>query len=214
MKQASKFWDKNAVKYAASPIKDQQAYEYTLERTRSYLRASDHVLEIGCGTGSTALLLAGSVAQFTGTDISPEMMRIAREKAAAQGAATLTFNVATAAQSARDATDMDVVMGFNIFHLAEDLEGILASLATRLKPGTLLITKTPCLNEPSIGPMRFLFRGLIPVMQFLGKAPFVRSLSFHQLEAIITEAGFQIIEAGSHPKMSRYIVARRTTDGV
>lgn len=212
MSQASKFWDNAAVKYAASPIKDQQAYEYTLERTRSYLNANDHVLEIGCGTGSTAILLAPDVAQFTGTDISSEMLRIARERAAATGVKALDFQVATAAESAQDAADMTVVLGFNIFHLTENLEGILAALHQNLKPGNLLITKTPCLREPSIGMMRFLFRALIPVLQFLGKAPFVQAFSFRELEAMITAAGFQIVETGSYPKMSRYIVARRTAD--
>ena len=212
MKQASKFWDKNAAKYAESKIKDYQSYEYTLERTRRYLNADDQVLEIGCGTGSTALRLVDRVAQFTGTDISPEMLRIARDKAGAEGVGNLDFQVASAAQSAQTAAGKKVVMGFNILHLTEDLEGILGSLSANMKPGNLLITKTPCLAEPTIGPMRLLFRVLIPTMQFIGLAPFVRALSFYQLETMITAAGFQIIEAVSRPKMSRYSVARRLED--
>ena len=51
MIEQAKFWDKAATKYAADPIKDMAAYTYTLERTRSYLRDSDTMLEIGCGTG-------------------------------------------------------------------------------------------------------------------------------------------------------------------
>ena len=209
MTQASKFWDKHAVKYAASPIKDKAAYEYTLERTRSYLKPADQALEIGSGTGSTALLLAGDVARFTGTDISPEMTRIAREKAEGEGGGNLQFQVRTAMQAAEDAAGMDVVMGFNIFHLTENLEGILKTISGNLKPGALFITKTPCLGEPSIGLMRFAFAALVPVLRLVGMAPFVRRLSFQELEAMITSAGFQIIETGSHPKMSRYIVARR-----
>ncbi|MEL6287025.1 MAG: class I SAM-dependent methyltransferase, partial [Pseudomonadota bacterium] len=53
--------------------------------------AEGRVLELGCGTGSTALLLAPSVAQITGTDISGEMVRIANGKAADQGAQSVTF---------------------------------------------------------------------------------------------------------------------------
>ncbi|MCG8445153.1 MAG: class I SAM-dependent methyltransferase [Hyphomicrobiales bacterium] len=56
------------------PVRDVEAYEYTLERTRSYLAKTGRVLELGCGTGSTALLLAG----ITGNDISPNMIGIAR----------------------------------------------------------------------------------------------------------------------------------------
>ena len=53
-----------APKYAKSPIKDVPAYEYTLGRTRSYLKPTDAVLELGCGTGGTALKLADAVAHL------------------------------------------------------------------------------------------------------------------------------------------------------
>lgn len=209
MTQTTKFWDKIAVSYAASPIRDQEAYEYTLGRTRSYLNASDRVLEIGCGTGSTASALAGEVADITGTDISERMVQIATEKAVTQGVAQVSFEVATALASARKAAAFDVVMGFNILHLVSDLEEVLDTLAREMKSGSLLITKTPCLREPSIGLKRFAFGAMIPVMQFFGKAPFVRSLSFQDLEAMLTGAGFKIIETSSKPAMSRYIVARK-----
>lgn len=209
MTHTAEFWDKLAVKYAATPIRDMEAYEYTLARTRSYLSATDRVLEIGCGTGSTALALAGDVGEVTGTDISAEMVRIGSEKAVAEGAADVRFEVADGLSSAQKAADYDVVMGFNILHLTEDLEGILKALGQGVKPGGLLITKTPCLGEPSIGLKRFAFRALIPVLQMIGKAPFVRSLSFQELEAMVTGAGFQIVETSSKPAMSRYIVARK-----
>lgn len=209
MVDAARFWDRIAVKYAASPIRDKEAYEYTLERTRSYLNDTDTVLEIGCGTGSTALRLAGDVACFTGTDISPEMLRIAREKAAEAKLDSLRFVVRDALGAAQDAADADVVMGFNILHLTEDPAAVLTALSGAMKSGGLLITKTPCLGEPSIGLKRFAFRALVPLMQMIGKAPVVQFLSFQRLEAAISNAGFKIIETGSYPAMSRYIVARR-----
>ena len=85
MIQNATFWDKVAPKYAKSPIADQAAYEYTLDRTRTYLNPKDSVLELGCGTGSTALLLAPDVKQITAIDLSPGMLVIAREKAAKAG---------------------------------------------------------------------------------------------------------------------------------
>lgn len=57
----ARFWDRIARKYASDPIKDTAGYERTLARTRELLTHTDTVLEIGCGTGTTALKLAPSV---------------------------------------------------------------------------------------------------------------------------------------------------------
>lgn len=209
MEQTSQFWDATARKYAASPIRDPEAYEYTLGRTRSYLQPQDRVLEIGAGTGSTALLLARDVAEITATDISPKMMQIASDKALGEGTQNVTFKVATAQEAAEQARGFDVVTGFNILHLTENMEAVLDTLYRELAPGSLLITKTPCIGDPSIGLKRFAIRALVPVMQFFGKAPFVRYLTVQELEAAMQWAGFRIIETCSKPAMSRYIVARR-----
>ncbi len=57
----AKFWDRAAPKYAASKIADTGGYERSLERMRALLNPDFTVLELGCGTGSTALRLAGGV---------------------------------------------------------------------------------------------------------------------------------------------------------
>jgi hypothetical protein len=62
---SAKFWDKRADKYSKSPVKDQENYDRTLDCTRKHLSASDQALEVGCETGTTALLLAPSVKQIT-----------------------------------------------------------------------------------------------------------------------------------------------------
>ena len=84
MTQAARFWNRHADDYAKKPIKDEASFHQTLDRTRSYLSSGDQVLEIGCGTGTAALLLAPSVAQITATDISSRMVEIGREKASAE----------------------------------------------------------------------------------------------------------------------------------
>ena len=209
MPTSSKFWDKVAKKYAASPIKDMAAYEHTIERTRSYLTTDTRALEIGCGTGTTALLLASDVHELVGTDISAEMVRIASDKAAAQGVQNVTFKVADAPSAAQDAAGYDVVLGFNIFHLTQNAERLFKTLHDQLAPGGLFISKTACLAEPSIGIKRFAFAVLIPVMRLVRAAPFVRGFRFDQLEGAIEKAGFEIVETGSYPAMSRFIVARK-----
>ena len=205
----AKFWDKAAAKYAADPIKDMEAYTYTLERTRSYLRSSDTVLEIGCGTGSTALLLAESVGTYHGTDISDEMIKIARGKVAETSLPNLSFEAHPALNGIHAHEGLDAVMAFNILHLLRDIPATLAAAHAALRPGGLFITKTPCLKD-SNWKIKLLLM-LIPLAQRMGKAPYVQSFTVSAFDRMIEAAGFEIVESGNHPVSppSRYVVARK-----
>lgn len=207
----AQFWNKASANYAKSPIKDMESYHYTLGRTRSYLGAQDRVLELGCGTGSTALELAPSVSHVTATDFSQGMLAYGRTRAAEQGVANVTFQPTSVGNDGLGDATFDAVMGFNLFHLVKDIDGAFADIHARLKPGGLFISKTPCLGEPGLGVKLALLLRLIPLMQLVGKAPFVAMLSVNVLERALTRAGFEIIETGNFPAkpVSRYIVARR-----
>ena len=74
------FWDRIARKYAADPIADLAGYEATLRRVQDFLSPAYDVLELGCGTGTTALRLAPFTWQMLATDVSAEMIAIAQEK--------------------------------------------------------------------------------------------------------------------------------------
>ena len=73
----ARFWDRIARKYATDPIADLPGYEATLRRVQGLLTAEMDVLEIGCGTGSTALRLAPFTRRLLATDVSSEMIAIA-----------------------------------------------------------------------------------------------------------------------------------------
>ncbi len=79
MPDAAAFWDNLADRYSKKPVKDTESYNRTLDCTRKHLSATDEILEVGCGTGTTALLLAPSVKQITASDISSRMIEIAKE---------------------------------------------------------------------------------------------------------------------------------------
>jgi 2-polyprenyl-3-methyl-5-hydroxy-6-metoxy-1,4-benzoquinol methylase len=206
MADSAEFWDKAADKYSKKPVKDMENYRKTLDCTRRYLSASDEVLEVGCGTGTTALLLAPGVKQLTATDISSRMIEIAREKAAAQEVENVRFDRTTLFDEELEKGSFDVVMGFNFLHLLEDIPGAVRRVDELLKPGGLFVSKTICLGERSR-----LWSGLLVVMKALGFAPYVRCLKVAELEDIITSTGFEIIETGFYPPSppSRYIVARK-----
>ncbi|MBX2856725.1 MAG: class I SAM-dependent methyltransferase [Rhodobacteraceae bacterium] len=209
MQQAEIFWDGVAEKYAKSPIGDEDAYQYTLGRTRTYLSPTDHVLEIGCGTGSTALLLAGNAGQIIASDLSTKMIEIAQGKARDQGVSNVKFITANLFDETLDQGPYDVVMAFNLLHLIEDTEGALQRVHRLLKPDGLLISKTVCTSAAG-APLKFrLMRLIVPVMQLFGKAPYVKFMNSSAFEAMVKAQGFQILEAGDHPPPSRYIVARK-----
>lgn len=209
MVKAEAFWDGIAPKYAKSPIKNQEGYEYTLNRTRSYLKAQDRVLEIGAGTGSTALLLADAVSEFVATDLSDRMLDVGRSNAKEQG----IENVAFERRSANNlpAGPFDVIMAHNLLHLVEDLPGALKAAYEALRPGGLFVSKTFVKPTQGLQLEYRMMRIALPLMQRFGKAPFVGMYSVEEFDRMIERAGFQIIEAGHYPakEARRYIVARK-----
>ncbi|MCX2723543.1 class I SAM-dependent methyltransferase [Roseibium salinum] len=209
------FWTKTARKYAASKVRDQAAYEKTLSRTIEHLGPQDSVLELGCGTGSTALLLARHVRSYLATDFASGMIAIADDKLAAERESGtshegLRFLVADAFDERVRPADgqdsgYDAVLAFNFFHLVENPDDLLARVRDLLKPGGLYISKTVCLKRKA-----WLFSPLIAVMRLFGKAPYVNMLSFQEVERMIRQAGFEIIETGTYPEpYSRFVVARK-----
>jgi ubiquinone/menaquinone biosynthesis C-methylase UbiE len=189
----ARFWDRTARKYATDPIADMAGYERSRERTRELLSATNQVLEIGCGTGTTALSLAPSVARIVATDVSSEMIAIAREKAAAAGCGNVDFQVAPAEAAPGHPGGFDAVLAFNVLHLLPDRAAVLAHIREALKPGGILVSKTTCLSE-----MNPLIRLAVPVARLVGKAPHVAFFTGAELEADIARAGFRITERARH----------------
>ena len=181
------FWDRAAEKYARDPISDPDAYAATLGRMRHYLQPHHNVLEIGCGTGSTALELAPGVSRYTATDVSSEMIRIARGKLSPELPGDLAFEVAPA--KALPAGDFDAILALNLLHLVPNLEKVVEQIFDQLPSGGLFIAKTGLLKDGA-----FFLRPLIVAMQLVGKAPYVRRLSATELRNILKAAGFEIIE--------------------
>ncbi len=206
------FWNRMAERYARMPIRNEDNYELTLDRTRAHLSPSAQMLELGCGTGSTALRLADAVGHITACDYAHDMLTIAQRKAAEQGIGNVDFALADAAGNGLPDGPFDAICAFNLLHLVADLDATLAAIFARTRPGGVFISKTICLNEPGISLKLRAIMLALPLMQALGKAPRVAKFSIAALEAAIIRAGFDIIETGNHPAHppSRFIVARKT----
>lgn len=205
----ARFWDRIAVQYAADPIEDMAGYEATVRRVQGLLSVDQNVLELGCGTGTTALRLAPFTRRLLATDVSTGMIDIARQKLAAARLPQLSFAVADADAPVAPPGEYDAVLAFNLLHLVTDLDRALALAAQALRPGGLLITKTACIAE-----LNPLIRHLVlPVMRAVGKAPQVLCFDAAALQSAITRQGMDIVSVERHGTRGKdfrvFIVARR-----
>ncbi|MBE9062923.1 class I SAM-dependent methyltransferase [cf. Phormidesmis sp. LEGE 11477] len=187
MNASAKFWDKVAEKYAKQPIADEAAYQQKLAVTRNYFRPDMEVLEIGCGTGSTAILHAPYVKHIRAIDFSANMIAIAQGKAEAEHIDNVTFEQATIEDLNSPDQSLDAVLGLSILHLLKNKEAAIAQVYQMLKPGGLFVTSTVCVGDT----MSWL-KLIAPIGQFLGFLPFVQVLTTQALADSLIQTGFEL----------------------
>lgn len=126
--------------------KDYQAEsDYVAATIREYAPDSRAVLELGCGTGSHAFLLANAGFDCHGVDLSEEMIKAAKMKAKEQNEkiqSRLTFNVGDARTYETSRRFDAVVSLFHVFSYQNTNEDLACSFKTALKhlvPGGILI---------------------------------------------------------------------------
>ncbi|MDX1489265.1 MAG: class I SAM-dependent methyltransferase, partial [Acidiferrobacterales bacterium] len=179
------FWDRIAPSYSKQPIADSASYARKLAATQALMRADMQVLEFGCGTGSTALEHAPHVAHIEATDVSAAMIGIGREKAEDAGIDNITFRQAGVEDFEAPDGSYDMVLALNLLHLVPDRTAALAKIHRLLKPGGFFVSSTVCLADQ----MWFL-RPVIPLLQWIGKAPYVSFLRSNEVLREVITAGF------------------------
>lgn len=200
-----KFWDRIADRYAAKPVANEAAYQEKLRVTREYLRPDMELLELGCGTGSTALVHAPHVRHIRAVDISARMIEIAQRKAEAQNIQNVTFERQSIDSLGVSEPTYDAVLGLSILHLLPDRDQAIAAVYRMLQPGGIFVTSTACL-----GSMRYVFfRALLPIGRLLGLVPLVRFFSASQLVTSLKDAGFEIDHQWQPAPHTAFIVATK-----
>jgi SAM-dependent methyltransferase len=105
-------------------------------------RGSDTILDLGCGTGRHAVILAGRGREVTGVDLSAEMLKIARRRADEAGVSGLDLQTGDVRTFRIDrrydvALLMFAVLGYQLAD--EDVASTLETAALHLRPGGVLI---------------------------------------------------------------------------
>lgn len=210
MANPEKFWDFLAKNYDAG--EGDPSKREDLEIIHKYLRPEDTVLELACGTGTLAIHIAGWVKEMHGIDISGNMIASAERKAAERKVENIHFAHTTIIEARYPNESFDVVMAFNIFHLLEDARGAVQRINQLLKPGGLFISSTPCLGEKKSF-INHLLSPLFMVPSRIGIIPYVKLFRISELEDLITQGNFQIVETKKFiGGLTDYFIVARKSD--
>lgn len=106
------------------------------------------VLEIGCGTGRITELLAQWGAAVTATDISPEMLEVARARLHAKGQfRAVQWRVMSVFDIDIELRAYDYIVMVNVFGRLSRARDALHSLAARMSESCRLVFTFPCLTS-------------------------------------------------------------------
>jgi 2-polyprenyl-3-methyl-5-hydroxy-6-metoxy-1,4-benzoquinol methylase len=116
------------------------------------------ILDVGCGEGEDAMLLASLGADVTGLDVSAGAINLAMRRASLNGVSGRARFVCAPLQSA-DLPDrsFDVIWIDNVLHhVLDDLDVTLRALLRAAKPGALIVCCEPVNLNPTLRKIRFL----------------------------------------------------------
>ncbi|MFE9683408.1 class I SAM-dependent methyltransferase [Streptomyces sp. NPDC002701] len=133
-------WDAESATFDDEPdhgLRDPAVREAWAARLRGWLpRGPVDVLDLGCGTGSLALLASEARHRVTGVDLSPRMVELARAKLAGRDAA---FLVGDAAAPPVGEQRFDVVLVRHVLWTLSDPGRVLRHWRGLLRPGGRLV---------------------------------------------------------------------------
>ena len=210
-KKERAIWDKQAPGYDKRNLKVyEDAYDLSIQKTRAVLSPDQKVLEIGCGTGILSLGIAPFVRSIIATDISPEMISVAKSKAESLSITNVEFRVCDGYALPYDSEDFDVVLLFNILHFVKEPNILLYEAHRLLKPSGYLVSATDCYAEPVPLPFR-IGLGVQKLLNVMGIIPFMWRYKKEDIHQLFEQCSFASVETDVlHPTpVNYYLLARK-----
>lgn len=184
MKDAKRFWNSQAKNIDNQPHDDLRGL---VKRCQKYLKPEDEVLDYGCGSGQSSLMLSEDVKTVLGLDYASEMIACCKPKVK-QGEG-LKFICGDIHTKALKKNHFDAIVAFNILHLVDDLEGTLDAMARLVKAEGTILAYTPLVREN-----RNLVCLIIRLLSKLGLVVPVRALSHRKLKEKFEARGFILVK--------------------
>jgi 2-polyprenyl-3-methyl-5-hydroxy-6-metoxy-1,4-benzoquinol methylase len=140
--QSRQFWDTEAAAFDQQPdhgLSEPPVYAAWTNLLSAVLPTKHgELLDLGCGTGSLSVLLAGLGFTLTGIDFSPDMIALANAKARTAGR-PIQFHVMDAAFPQFPPQQFDVVLCRHVLWALSNPDQVLQRWIQLLKPGGRLI---------------------------------------------------------------------------
>jgi ubiquinone/menaquinone biosynthesis C-methylase UbiE len=210
-KKERAIWDKQAPGYDKRNLKVyENAYDLSIQKTRAVLSPDQKVLEVGCGTGIISLGIAPFVKSVVATDISPEMISVAKSKAESLPITNVEFRVCDGYLLPYDSQAFDVVLLFNVLHFVKEPTALLHEAHRLLKPSGYLVSATDCYAEA----VPFSFRiglGVQKLLNLMGIIPFMWYYEKEDIHQLLKQCSFASVETDVlHPTpVNYYLLARK-----
>jgi ubiquinone/menaquinone biosynthesis C-methylase UbiE len=99
------------------------------------IRAGERVLDVACGTGNTALMAAARGARVTGLDLTPELLEVARKRAAEEGCGDIAWQQGDAESLPFADASFDVALSTCGLMFAPDQAQVAREVARVVRPG-------------------------------------------------------------------------------
>jgi ubiquinone/menaquinone biosynthesis C-methylase UbiE len=188
-KKERRFWDRFANYYDSFINKVfRKSYSFILENIEPDLNLNHNVLEIGTGTGIIPFSICSKVSSIVATDISPEMVRVAKQKLLKAKTKNIDFQIQDSYNLTLPDKSFDIVIASNLLHL-HDPEKPINEVKRVMKDNGIFIAPTLCAGENTKSKI------IASIIGTLSGFKVVNKWSINEFKDMLINNGFIIIKA-------------------